>query len=123
MPQSIDSVDTLLLWLTSVVGSTAALSFFLSFIPTFSDLPGRTQTMIRIGTTLAIALLARFLIDFIPPDIKLLIAPYVTVAGVVIGSAYAAQRAGQKGAEVAEVQAVNRGIARDHAEQKRGGAR
>ena len=106
------STNDLLLWLTSAGGATAVVSFALSFVGRFTDLPERTQFLIRTALMIAIALGARFALDTIPAETKTLIEPYVATLGVLLGGVFVQHQAAKKGNDTNERNIRSRAIKR-----------
>lgn len=105
-------VDDLLFWLTSAGGASAAVSFLLGFWDSFVTLPRKTQFAIRVALLVVIALGAQWGIQFIPPDTKAALAPYVNTLGIVLGGSFVVHQAGRTGEFASMERSYRRAVAR-----------
>lgn len=105
-------VDDLLFWLTTAGGASAAVAFLLGFSERFLLLPDKAQFAIRVGLMVAIALGSQFGIQFIPPETKAALAPYVNTLGIVLGGTFVVQQAGKTGEFTGRERAYRRAIER-----------
>lgn len=104
-------VDDLLFWLTSAGGASAVVSFLLGFSERFLLLPRNTQFIIRVGLMVVIALGSQFGIQYIPPETKAALAPYVNTLGIVLGGTFVVHQAGKTGDAKGMARAYTRAIA------------
>lgn len=102
--------DDLLFWLTSAGGASAAVSFVLGLSPNFIALPQKTKFIIRVALMVIIALGAQAGIQYIPPETKAVLAPYVNTLGVVLGGTFVVHQAGKTGEYTGREAAYRRAI-------------
>ena len=91
------TINDLLLWLTSGLGATAVVSFALAFWGRFTDFPERTQFLIRAVLMIAIVIAAQFGINAIPEDTKAALSPYVKGAVAALSGLFVVYKAGNQG--------------------------
>lgn len=114
-------VDDLLFWLTTSGGASALVAFLLGFSVRFTELPQKTQFIIRVVLMVVIALLAQAGIQFIPPETKAALAPYVNTVGVLLGGSFVVHQAGKTGEGVNLQRRYTRALAQETEVKKDGG--
>lgn len=103
------TIDDLLIWLTTSGGAIALVSFALSFSTKFTLLKESTQKIIRIVFMLLVIVASKVGIDYLPVNFKETVSPYVGLIGAALGGLFITEKASKKGDEVN----TSRGLKRD----------
>ncbi len=85
------SIHDFLLFMASAGGASAAFAFIAERVPAFQALPASRKSLVMLGGSLLIALLAWAVLTFIPAATLAQIAPAFQVAYGVVGTWIAGQ--------------------------------